>query len=270
MLLWGDMPEEKESFNLVDAASDLFGALAGGVTVAAVCHDISGILAGPVGVGVAHTLRYGANLFVSRLLANREKARVGLVYGLVAHRIKSRLDRGEQLRTDGFFNSDATDRSPADEIAEAILQTAQREYEERKLPYFANLLAFMAFTPEIDRSTGNLMVRLAGSLSYRQFCVLALGNDSIRTSLNQSDPTKVAQAAALHLSLLNEIFALYQSRSIDLGTLELTRPVDPRAMPFEYLKLGEIGQYLYQAMDLGAMPQSEYSDIFSALSALSS
>jgi hypothetical protein len=69
------------------------------------------------------------------------------------------------------------------------------------------------------------MVRLAGSLSYRQFCLLALGNDSIRTSLNQSNPSKVAKAAPLHLSLLNEIFELYQGPIIDLGTAGLMRPV---------------------------------------------
>lgn len=101
---------EKESFNLIDAASDLFGGLAAGVTVAAASHDISGLLAGPVGVGVAHTLRYAAKLFANRLLADREKARVGFVYGLAAQEIKRRLDRGEHLRTDGFFRPGITDR----------------------------------------------------------------------------------------------------------------------------------------------------------------
>ena len=102
-------------------------------------NDVTGLLTGAAVVpGIAHTLRYGVKLFVNRILAGREKARVGLVYGLAAHRIKERLDRGEQLRADGFFDAHISDRSSADEIAEAVLIAAQKEYEERKLPYIAN------------------------------------------------------------------------------------------------------------------------------------
>jgi hypothetical protein len=35
--------------------------------------------------------------------------------------MKQRLDNGEKPRNDGFFEQDVTGRSPADEIAEAVL-----------------------------------------------------------------------------------------------------------------------------------------------------
>jgi hypothetical protein len=44
---------------------------------------------------------------------------------------------------------------------------------------FRNSLPFVQRT-KIDRSMANYMVRLAGSPSYRQFCILALANDPIR------------------------------------------------------------------------------------------
>jgi hypothetical protein len=95
--------------------------------VVALHNDVTGLLTGAAVVpGIAHTLRYGVKLFVNRILAGREKARVGLVYGLAAHRIKERLDRGEQLRADGFFDAHISDRSSADEIAEAVLIAAQK------------------------------------------------------------------------------------------------------------------------------------------------
>jgi hypothetical protein len=85
---------EKEIFSLIDAAADLIGSLTG-VSMGAFHNDVAGILTGAaVGPGIAHTLRYGAN-FVKRLLTGREKARVGLVYGLVAHKIKKWLDSGD-------------------------------------------------------------------------------------------------------------------------------------------------------------------------------
>jgi hypothetical protein len=40
-----------------------------------------------------------------------------------------------------------TGRSAADETAEAVFLAAQKEYEGRKLPNFANLLEFLAFAP---------------------------------------------------------------------------------------------------------------------------
>src|SRR4029077_5560439 len=115
--------------NLIDASADLIGSLAG-VSVAVLRNDVAGLLTGAVvGPSVAHMLRYGANLSVNRLLAAREKARVGFVYGLAAHKIKERLDNGEKPRTDGFFKPDPTNRSCADEIAEAVLIAAQKEHE---------------------------------------------------------------------------------------------------------------------------------------------
>jgi len=203
--------QEEDSFNLIDWSGDLLGSLTG-VSVAVLHNDVTGLLTGAaVGPSVAHAFRYGAKLFVSRVLAGREKARVGVVYGLAAHKIKERLDNGEKLRTDGFFEPDITGRSPADEIAEAVLIAAQREHEERKLPYIANLLAFVAFTPGVDRATANQMIRLAGSLSYQQFCLLALGNYPIRASLNQPGYPRGAQSGAPLFAVLNELFELYQS-----------------------------------------------------------
>jgi hypothetical protein len=159
------VPDEGESFNLIEAGSDLLGVLAAGITTATVCHDVSGLLAGPIGVGIAHTLRYGANSFVNRVLASRERARVGVVYGLAAHEIKRRLDNGESIRTDEFFKPDATGRSSADEITEAVLIAAQREYEERKLPLIAKLIAQILFDSSIDVGMAHQLLRFAETLA---------------------------------------------------------------------------------------------------------
>jgi hypothetical protein len=66
---------------------------------------------------------YGANLFVNRVLASREKARVGVVYALAAHSIKERLNNGEQLRTDDFF---LIAMSPIDRIPFGVAMRQQR------------------------------------------------------------------------------------------------------------------------------------------------
>jgi hypothetical protein len=261
--------EEKNSFTVIDWSADLIGSLSG-VSLAILHNDVAGLLAGAaVGPSLAHAFRYGANLFVNRVLAGREKARVGFVYGVAAHKISERLDNGEQPRADDFFKSDVTGRSSAEEIAEAVLIAAQREHEERKLPYIANVLAFVAFTPGIDRATANQMVRIASSLSYRQFCVLALANAPNRVNM-YSEPYygSTGQAASLLLALLNEIFELYQEHLIGFeGTMGIMSraPTDPRSMPVQNLLLGGLGDLLYQAMRLSDMPPSECEDIVRTL-----
>ena len=47
------------------------------------------------------------------------------------------------------------DRSFADEIIEGVLLAAQREYQEKKLPLYGNLLTNIAFRSDIDRVTAN-------------------------------------------------------------------------------------------------------------------
>lgn len=103
--------------------------------------------------------------------------RVGLVYALTAAAIQRRLDAGDRIRDDDFFDRDITDRSNADEIAEAVLIAAQREHEERKLPFLANLLASFAFETRIDQGMANHLVKLASALTYREYCLLEIAND---------------------------------------------------------------------------------------------
>jgi len=233
-------------------------------------NDVTGLLAGAaVGPGLAHTLRYGANFFVNRFLAGREKARVGLVYGLAAHKIKRRLENGERLRTDGFFEPDITERSPADEITEAILIAAQREHEERKLPYIANLLAFLAFTPGVDRAMANHLVRITSSLSYRQFCFIALANDPNRIRMHSApNYGSTGQNEGSIILLMSEFFDIYEQRLIDsegMAVPMVLPPIDPRAIQLPNLRLGSLGDLVYHAMSLGDIPSTEYADIVRAL-----
>src|ERR1051326_659774 len=67
-----------------------------------------------------------------------------------------------------------TGRSTAEEIAEAVLVAAERDHEERKLRYYGNLLANLAFSDGIDRAEANLLTRLAQGLSYAQLCLLSI------------------------------------------------------------------------------------------------
>jgi len=54
------------------------------------------------------------------------------------------------------------------------LLAAQREPQEKKLRFYGNLVANIAFDPTVSREQANLMIKIADQLSYRQLCLLTL------------------------------------------------------------------------------------------------
>jgi hypothetical protein len=120
-------------------------------------------------------LTWGVSEFRERVLGHREAHRVATVARLAKAKYEKNIADGKELRDDDFFLKDeATGRSSADEIIEGTFLAAQREHEERKVPYYANLIANLPFEPAIDRYTANMLLRTAQELSYRQLCLLAL------------------------------------------------------------------------------------------------
>ena len=167
---------------LVRAGVPLLRGTVANVTSAAVGALLGDPLAaaavgGATGTVFSTTLaKVGAEI-EQRLLSPRETARVGAVLALGAAAVRERLDQGEQLRADGFFDSGNDGRSSADEVIESVLLRSQREPEEKKLPYMAHLLASVAFDDQIGVEMTHQLSKVAERLTYRQLCILTLVNN---------------------------------------------------------------------------------------------
>jgi len=260
--------EQNEGFKLVDATGDLIGSLTG-VTIASVHQGVGGMFEGAmIGPGVAHTFKYLAGLFLKRGLAKREQQRVGLVYGLTAVAIQKRLTDGEHIRTDDFFDRDITDRSKADEIAEAVLIAAQREHEERKLPYLSNLNASFAFNSHIDQGMANYLVKLATALTYRQYCLLEIANHRHGYNLRPPGLLNLSRRenATQVFAVLAECFELYR-----LGLVKFTdqfgpiTKVDDMAVQSVALDI-PMGAYLHIGMRLQEIQLQDVTSVAKLIS----
>ncbi len=254
---------------LVDWAGDLLGS-ATGVSMAVVRQDVAGLYEGAaVGTGVAHMLKSAAQLFLTRSMAKREQERVGLVYGLAALAIKERLEKGEQLRTDDFLERNLTDRSESDEIAEAVLIAAQREHEERKLPYIAKLLAFVAFESEIDQGMANYLVKLASALTYRQYCLLEIVNNCERYKLRPPGLLNLSQRenASQVFAVLAECFELYRLGLVkftaQFGLITKVEDMGLQAMALDV----PMGSYLHLGMQLHEIAAEDVAKVAKLISA---
>ena len=81
--------------------------------------------------------------------------------------IVERINAGEKLREDGFFEEGEAGRSDAEEVWESLLSKCQREASERKLPYMGHLFAGLAFHESVGLDLAHQIISEAERLSYR-------------------------------------------------------------------------------------------------------
>lgn len=167
-----------------------------------------------------------------RLLSPREQQRVGLVFGQGCALIAERLEGGDRLRSDDFFEPERNGRSDAQEVMESVLLRSQREPEERKLPYLARLFANIPFAPEVGAEMAHQITKTAEQLTYRQYCVLKLAATKGRWTLRNGDYRGQKRFASELYQVLYEVMGLYQASYINFGGGVAFGPTDvkPGAM----------------------------------------
>lgn len=153
---------------LISAGADISGGLAEvaiGLFLAGSAGAITGGAGGPL---ITNTIKLLAKEIKQRYIDKREEARIGATIAYALVEIENNIRNGRQIRNDGFFASQEGNRSTADGVYEGVLLAAQREYEEKKLKYYGELLANIAFDESIDKGQANYLLRIAQNLSYRQ------------------------------------------------------------------------------------------------------
>ena len=92
-----------------------------------------------------------------------------------------------------------------------------------------NLMANLAFRPDIDRGYANYLVRLAEDLSYRQLELLLVFALKDRSHLRQSDYRTEQQFSPLLMGLLHETYDLEQRGRVGSGSAAFgPNDVNPR------------------------------------------
>lgn len=172
---------------LIEGAADVAGSATGAALGLLFGGPPGAIIGGAAGPAFAHSLRWVLGEVAHRTLGEREKVRVGAVLAFAVEAYERRVDEGRRVRQDGFFDDVAEERAAGNEVIEGVILAAQRLHEERKLRYLGNLLAGIAFAPDVDPALANHLIRLADQLSYRQLCLLALVADQDRFALPRTD-----------------------------------------------------------------------------------
>jgi hypothetical protein len=155
--------------SLISTGSDIAGAATGGAIGFLTGGPGGAALGGSLGVLISK----GLSDITNRVLSTREKMRVGATATFALAKIKTRLDSGDKLRSDGFFDEKKTGRSDADEIFEGVLLKAKNEHEEKKTKIMGNIFANIAFS-QVSAGEANHLLQITENLTYREMCILSL------------------------------------------------------------------------------------------------
>jgi hypothetical protein len=127
--------------------------------------------------------------------------------------VVTRSGSGRAVRGDGFLTPGPGGRSPADEVAEAVVLSARSVPEEWRVRHLGYLLAEAAVSPDLDVALVGRGLLLAGGLTGRQLVLLAAVGRRDRVPLPMA-PLPDADSAAWTLWGAREDVADLQRRGL--------------------------------------------------------
>ena len=247
---------------LINNSAEIAGAAIGGASGFLAAGPTGAAFGGAGGAVVAIALKSIGQEIWERHLGTREKVRVGAALAITAEEIRQRLENGESLREDGFFDKRQSGRSDAEEVAESVLLKAQREPEEKKIEFMGHLLASIAFYPQISVHFAHQLVMAAEQLTYRQLCILKLSIVKDNFELRDKDYRNDSVSAPELYEVLYACADLHLKEYITFGSdvdFGLTNAIPSR------MTLQGIGRDLFNLMKLSLIPDEDIIPIATQL-----
>jgi len=239
---------------LIDIGSEITGGAAGSIVGFLAAGPAGAVVGGASGPIITRVVKKIAAEIRQRFLGHREEVRIGATLTYAVKKIKEKIDNGQQVRQDDFFDYEKNNRPPAEEITEGVLIASQKEHQEKKLQYYGNLLANLAFDTRYDKEQANHLLKVAQLLTYRQLCLLALFAKKEHYGLRQEDYRGQKQFNQDLLILLQETYELNSLGMLDCSgeaMLGLT-DVNPAKM-----NVKGVGAHLHNLMELWSIEQKD-------------
>ncbi len=259
------MPDEDSTAaeEIIDIGAEIAGGVAGSAAGLLVAGP-GGALAGAAGAPLAiRALRWAGREARERVLSRREQVRAGGALAFAADEIRTRLESGDVLRNDGFFKEEvAPGRTAAQEILEGTLMTAERSYEEKKVPYLGRLYASIGFDETVDAAGANYLLNIGATLTWMQFVILSViahnfeGQLRLRESMFEGDDQPMELVAVAHqmLNLAQRGFLFQKRPGQDNSEIILDAPhIAP-----QHLKIQGFGYQFWRLAKLGDMPSKDW------------
>lgn len=199
---------------------------------------------------------------LARIISPRQTVRVGAVFMQAGAEINAQLALGKTIRDDGFWDGE---HSHGSEFAEGVMLAAMATFEERKVPYLANILASVSFADNIDAATANWAIRTGEQLSWLEMCLLGI--------VTRSDEFPLPDEPMRNAEDWNgwQVKQAFSAMSMPRDLIQYKRAVTAEHriatwdLRLSAVTLGREGLLISQLMDLRSIPQPDLAPVFKLL-----
>lgn len=241
------MSDEKLKTFLKKGA-EITGGIIGG-TVGLIGGPFGSIAGGGLGVLSAQLIQE----IIERSLSNRQQIRIAATSTFIFDGLKNRLDNGEVIRNDNFFERSIYNRSNAEELFEGTLLKCANQFQEKKIIHISKIFEETVFKDSITPETANQLLELANSLTYRKLSIISFygrRNSDLSDVSLMKDPYTWYPNISLTTNekMLNQ--DLYELINSDLLYNNNTVMFSNNDILPDKITLTKTGQDLYEIMEL--------------------
>lgn len=245
----------------LEKGTDIAGGAVGGA-IGLIGGPAGAILGGSLGVAIS----IGVKDFINRQLSNRQEVRVAASTVFALNEIRKRVEHGEIVRSDNFFDN-STGRSSAEELFEGVLLKCKDQYQEKKIFYISKIFEKTIFDSNISADTANQILSIVENFTYRKLCIIAFflkknefDKDLLMKEVYSWYPDIIFR---IELEILKQdIFDLVNLGIIDQKNFMMLTKNE--VIPFNF-ELTTIGQLISKIMDLHLIPMTDLNPIYTEL-----
>lgn len=231
-----------------------------------------GLIGGPAGAiaggGLGVLTGQLLNEVIERAFSDRQKIRIAATSTFLFDGIAKRLENGERIREDGFFDRKTFNRSKAEELFEGTLLKCTNQFQEKKIKFISKIFEKVIFDSDISAESANQLLVISDSLTYRQLCILSFYG---RRDTDYSGEVLMKDTYSWYPSIVfttNEkllLQDLYELINLDLLDKQNWMIVTNKDIIPDILTLSEIGQSLFEIMDLSEIERDDIQPIINGL-----
>lgn len=262
------MENDGKAVSLLKKGSSIAGASVGNVISALISGGVAGLSGSVAGAAAAKACEMVVEDIAHRMLSTREQHKVGGVAALAIDGIRERL-LWDRPRNDGFFERTEDDQpSPGEELFEGALLAAKQEHERKKLEYIARFFTNLVFKTDFQPAEANHLLAIAETLTYQQFCILAVVANRERFTLRSEAWPKRGVIPTEKLDLAHQAFYLYQRQflvSIDPQRGQAGFVYDIAHTLPNQGHLSPTGQRIVEILGLGEIPHEDLEEVATGL-----
>lgn len=241
---------EKKIDIAIDITGNAMGQVAGAMVGTAIAGPPGAAAGGFAGAVVQSLFNKVGEDIKNRILSKKEEERIGKVMNMASEKIQKNKYSGKKLRKSDFFDANEQGRSTAEEILEGVLFMAQREYEERKLPYIANLYANICFDEQASNEISYELIKLAQDLSYRKMLIIKCVSILQRCPVIPTKQYNGQIEGLSNVAIATDICSLYRQGLL----MSKTVIFDPAGVNPGNLSVAGLGALLHRHMELDSLP----------------